>query len=565
MQMMIGAEIAVKALEAERVEVIFGIPGGAMLPFYDKLLDSGIRRILARHEQSAAHMADGYARVSGKPGVCAVTSGPGATNTITGIANAFFDSSPIIVITGQVPISLMGKGAFQEVDMVGMATHITKWAISINKVERIPEIIKRAFKIATTGRPGPVLIDFPKDMQMSSCKIDLSRAPQIEVKQAPEPKPEDIAEAVEMLSEAERPVILAGGGIRWARAYPQLLELAELLQAPVATTFMGKGVFPEIHPLSLGCVGMHGNPEACDVIQEADVLLVVGARFSDRTASRVDEFASSSKIIHIDIDAAEIGKNKQPTLGIIASADKALKMIAEGLRRKIVRKERCRWLEKVREIKNIWRERIERAGINSSIIFKIFKVMREALPPRTIATTEVGQNQMWAQLFWKVIEPGTFFSSGGLGTMGFGFPASIGAKVAKPDSPVIDIAGDGSFMMVENNLGVVSKENIGVIVLILNNRALGMVAQWQRLFYKRRYSSIDLGDIPDFVKLAEAYGVEGARVESPEELKPILSRAVRNDEPLIVDIPIPMEENVLPFIPPGRSFREIIVSAEGGG
>ena len=560
MSRVIGAEIAVKTLESEGVEVIFGIPGGAMLPFYDKLYDSNIRRVLARHEQSAAHMADGYARISGRPGICVVTSGPGATNTITGIANAYMDSSPIIVITGQVPVDLMGKGAFQEVDMVGMATHITKWATIIDRVEKVEETIRRALKISMNARPGPVLIDFPKDVQTELHEYKAEKAVKIPTKSPQNPKPEQIYEAVKILLNSERPVILAGGGIRWAKAYRELMEVAEMLQAPVATTLMGKGSFPEVHPLSLGCVGMHGNPEAYEVIQEADALLVVGARFSDRTTSKLDEFARDAKIIHIDVDPAEIGKLKKPMIGIVSSADKALKKILEGIRIAAEKIHRSEWLRKVKEIKEIWRERIKGSGILSSRVVEIFKAMREALPPNTIITTEVGQNQMWAQLFWKVIEPGTFISSGGLGTMGFGFPAAIGAKVAKPSSPVVDVAGDGSFMMVENNLGVISKENIAVIVMILDNRMLGMVAQWQRLFYNRRYSSTDLGEFPDFVKLAEAYGVEGVRTDDPEELKSILRRAVRADQPIIIDVPISREENVLPFIPPGRSFREVILS-----
>ena len=560
MSRIIGAEIAVKTLESEGIEVIFGIPGGAMLPFYDKLYDSNIRRVLARHEQSATHMADGYARISGRPGVCVVTSGPGATNTITGIANAYMDSSPVIVITGQVPVDLMGKGAFQEVDMVGMATHITKWATVIDRVEKVEETIRRALKISMNARPGPVLIDFPKDVQTALHEYKAEKAVKIPIKSPQNPKPEQIYEAVKILLNSERPVILAGGGIRWAKAYRELMEVAEMLQAPVATTLMGKGSFPEVHPLSLGCVGMHGNPEAYEVIQEADALLVVGARFSDRTTSKLDEFARDAKIIHIDVDPAEIGKLKKPMIGIVSSADKALKKILEGIRIAAEKIHRSEWLRRVKEIKEIWRERIKGSGILSSRVVETFKAMREALPPNTIITTEVGQNQMWAQLFWKVIEPGTFISSGGLGTMGFGFPAAIGAKVAKPSSPVVDVAGDGSFMMVENNLGVISKENIAVIVMILDNRMLGMVAQWQRLFYNRRYSSTDLGEFPDFVKLAEAYGVEGVRTDDPEELKSILRRAVRTDQPIIIDVPISREEDVLPFIPPGRSFREVILS-----
>ncbi|MEM3062688.1 MAG: biosynthetic-type acetolactate synthase large subunit, partial [Nitrososphaerota archaeon] len=446
-----GSSALIEALKKQGVKTIFGIPGGAILPIYDALYDEkNIRHILMRHEQCAAHAADGYARAKGEPGVCMATSGPGATNLVTGIATAYMDSSPIIAITGQVPTSFIGKDAFQEVDIIGITTPITKYNYQIRNVKEIPKIVKEAFYIASTGRPGPVLIDIPKDIQTSIDDISFDSEIKIRgYKLNLDPHPLQIKKAVDLLVNAECPIILAGGGIHWAKAYNELLTLAELLMAPVATTFMGKGVFPENHPLCLGCIGMHGRIEANESIMMADVVLSVGVRFSDRSTCKVDDFCANAKIIHIDIDPSEIKKNVSIHLPIVADAKIALKLIIDELVNRGLKKEKSEWLKKIEMLKkdNADTEpKGELTGMNA------VKLLRKVLPENAIVTTEVGQNQMWASLYFKVIKPRTFISSGGLGTMGFGFPAALGAKVAKPDVPVVDIAGDGSFLMTEQDL-----------------------------------------------------------------------------------------------------------------
>lgn len=552
-----GSSALIEALKKQGVKTIFGIPGGAILPIYDALYDEkNIRHILMRHEQCAAHAADGYARAKGEPGVCMATSGPGATNLVTGIATAYMDSSPIIAITGQVPTSFIGKDAFQEVDIIGITTPITKYNYQIRNVKEIPKIVKEAFYIASTGRPGPVLIDIPKDIQTSIDDISFDSEIKIRgYKLNLDPHPLQIKKAVDLLVNAECPIILAGGGIHWAKAYNELLTLAELLMAPVATTFMGKGVFPENHPLCLGCIGMHGRIEANESIMMADVVLSVGVRFSDRSTCKVDDFCANAKIIHIDIDPSEIKKNVSIHLPIVADAKIALKLIIDELVNRGLKKEKSEWLKKIEMLKkdNADTEpKGELTGMNA------VKLLRKVLPENAIVTTEVGQNQMWASLYFKVIKPRTFISSGGLGTMGFGFPAALGAKVAKPEVPVVDIAGDGSFLMTEQDLATSIVEDIPVIVMILNNSSLGMVVQWQRLFYNRRYSNTILKNIPDFVKLAEAYGAKGARVNSLDELEQVLKEAIKFDVTYVIDVPISNEEDVLPFVPPGKNLREII-------
>jgi acetolactate synthase-1/2/3 large subunit len=556
-----GAKVLVETLRKIKVEVIFGIPGGAIMPVYDELRDSGIRHILTRHEQHAAHMADGYARAIKKPGVCMATSGPGSTNLITGIASAYMDSSPIVAFTGQVATPVMGRGAFQETDIVGLTTPITKWSYQVRSVSEISNAVMTAFKVAITGRPGPVVIDLPRDVQVGSGQANLEKNSMlVKIVSPPPPDPLTVKRIVQELLQSERPVILAGGGIKWARAEKLLIRLAETLLIPVATTLMGKGVMPETHPLSLRCIGMHGNPVAHEVIMNSDLILIIGARLSDRTTCKVDEFGQQAKIIHVDVDPSEIGKNREVYLGLIASADEAIKAILEALPKVLAKDDKNAWIDKISQIKGKWEEVIgEKGVIGSSEIALLFKALRRAAPPNTIVTTEVGQNQMWSSLFWTILEPDTFITSGGLGTMGFGFPAAIGAKVARPECPVMDIAGDGSFLMNENNLAVVATESIPVMVVILDNRMLGMVAQWQRIFYNRRYMAVQLAETPDFVKLAEAYGVEGVRAETPEEVERAVSNAIRNNTPLIVDVIINPEADVLPFVPPGRSYKDIII------
>jgi len=557
MTRMSGAEALVEALKKQKVDVIFGIPGGATIPIYDVLYDTDdIRHILMRHEQCAAHAADGYARASGKIGVCMATSGPGATNLVTGIANAYMDSSPIVAFTGQVPRSLIGKDAFQETDIVGIATPITKYTFQVPKASEIPQIIKKAFYIASSGRPGPVLVDLPKDTQVEVDEIDFDDDIEIPgYRPNYEPHPIQVEKAADLLANAERPVIISGGGVIASGASSELVAIAELLLAPVATTLMGKGSIPENHPLSLGLLGMHGTIASNLIASDADVLLAVGMRFSDRTTGNVEKFCPNAKIIHIDIDTAEIGKNLEPSIPIVADAKRALKALYERLSKIFKKKDRSAWMNRIEDLKRQHEEMSEKSGVSPP---RLMKELRKLLPAEAIITTEVGQNQMWAALYLKAYKPRTFISSGGLGTMGFGFPASLGAKVACPDVPVVDIAGDGSFLMTEQDLASSVTEKIPVIVIIMDNRFLGMVAQWQRLFYDRRYSSINLGKTPDFVKLAEAFGAQGIYAGSLSEFKKAVQTALKSDVTTVIDVPISSEENVFPMVPPGEEITRII-------
>ncbi|MBS7648948.1 biosynthetic-type acetolactate synthase large subunit [Candidatus Bathyarchaeota archaeon] len=557
---MSGAKGLIEALKKENVEVIFGIPGGAILPVYDVLYDSDIKHILMRHEQCAAHAADGYARASGRAGVCMSTSGPGATNLVTGIANAYMDSSPVIAITGQVPRSFIGKDAFQETDIVGVTTPITKCNFQVRNAAEIPKIVKTAFYIALTGRRGPVLIDLPKDVQTEEAEMNFDDKIELRgYRPTYDPHPLQIDKAVQLLTQAERPLIIAGGGVIASNACSELVALAETLVAPVATTLMGKGAISENHPLSVGMLGMHGTVAANHLVQDADVLLAVGMRFSDRSTGNLKTFCPDGKIIHIDIDSSEIGKNIRPHVPIVADAKKALQSILNRLMEKFSRKERTEWLSRIEELKRIHEEMVKLEG-DAIKPPALMAEVRRILPNDAIITTEVGQNQMWAALYLKVYKPRTFISSGGLGTMGFGFPAALGAKVACPDVPVVDIAGDGSFIMTEQDLASSVAWKIPVTVIILNNSVLGMVAQWQRLFYNRRYSAVHLKSIPDFAKLAEAYGAQGLRVQSIEEFKNALKMAMNSDVTTVIDVPISPEENVFPMVPPGNDLRDLILS-----
>jgi acetolactate synthase-1/2/3 large subunit len=558
-----GANALLDSLERQGVKEVFGILGGAILPVYDALCGHPtIRHILARHEQGAAHAADGYARASGRPGVCFATSGPGATNLVTGIANAYMDSSPVIALTGQVPAKgvnstyMIGRDAFQEADIIGITTPITKYNFQLRTPTEIPQTVSTAFYIATTGRPGPVLIDFPKDVQAEVAQIDISDPIDLRGYKPPgNPHPLQIRKAVELLAEAERPVILAGGGIISANASDELLTIAELLMAPVATTFMGKGSFPEIHPLSIGNIGMHGNPLANKLILEADVLLAVGTRFSDRATGNIDQFCPEAKKIHIDIDAAEIGKNIEVDIPIVADAKKALDAIYERLIQQVKKKSDSPWVKRVNEAKQVLNPP-DREQAKELKPKPLIQTLRKLLPEEAIVTTEVGQNQMWSALYFKALKPRTFISSGGLGTMGFGFPAAIGAKTACPTRPVVDIAGDGSFIMTEQELACSVIENIPVTVIVLNNGVLGMVAQWQRMFYKKRYMAVKLGTYPDFVKLAEAYGAQGFHVGSIAEFQKAVESALKSKVTTVIDVPISSEEDVVPMVPPGCGLSQ---------
>ena len=553
---MSGAQVMVKALEKEQVKVIFGLPGGVIMPVYDVLLDSKIRHILARHEQSAAHMADGYARASNNVGVCMATSGPGATNLVTGIATAYLDSSPVVAITGQVAKPQIGLDAFQEVDIIGVSTPITKYNFQPRLAKDIPGIVRTAFFLASSGRPGPVLIDLPRDVQVEKDDMEFSGKSNARG-YIPSSDPDllKIKEAAEMIMNSKRPFILAGGGVTISNAFKELQELAELLLAPVGTSLMGKGCFPENHPLSLGMVGMHGSRKANKLVMETDVLLAIGSRFSDRTTGKLDEFCPDAKIIHMDIDATEIGKNRCVDLAIISSADKAMSLLNKALKEGLTKK-KTDWSKRIKEVKESVNE--EEKGSKELSPPRILKELRKLLPLDTIVATEVGQNQMWAALNFKAIKPRTYITSGGFGCMGYGFPAAIGAKVARPNVPVVDIAGDGSFRMTENSLATSVDEKIPVIVVILNNQMLGMVAQWQRLFYNHRYSAVELRRIPDFVKLTKSYGAEGMRTNSLKGFSDAIKKALKNNVTTVIDVPIDPEENVLPMVPAGRSLNETI-------
>ena len=559
---MTGAKALIQALEKEGVDVVFGLPGGANLPIYDALVDANFKHILVRHEQSAAHMADGYARMKRKAGVCFATSGPGATNLITGIATAYADSSPIVAVTGQVPLAMIGKDAFQETDIIGVANPCTKYSFQPRAAAEIPEMIKKAVYIAESGRPGPVLVDIPKDVQQATADMkfpDLIKVrgynPNVEADLS------EMARAVELLFNAERPIIMAGGGVILSGAFSELQALAELVKIPVVTTFKGKGAFPENHPLAMGPIGMHGHAEANKIILEADCIVAVGARFSDRSVGKFDEFGKGMSIIHMDIDPAEIGKNKSVDVALVGDVKSSLRTLVKMFSKKMIKRDSdSPWLKRRKELIQYYAETLKDYP-REITAKKSLKKLRELLPANAIVTTEVGQCQMWASLHFDVIAPGTFFSSTGLGTMGFGFPASIGAKAARPDVPVVDIAGDGSFNMTENSLAVSVLDKLPVIVFLMNNYMLGMVAQWQRTFYNRRYSGVHQHRCPDYVKIADAYGAQGIRAESMHELEKAIKGALKSDVATVIDIPIDPEEDVYPFVAPGTGLKDMIVGA----
>ena len=557
---MIGATALMKALEKEGVKEVFGLPGGANLPMYDELGKSNIRHILVRHEQSAAHMADGFGRVSRKPGVCFATSGPGATNLLTGIATAQADSAPMVAVTGQVPVAMIGKDAFQESDIIGMANPALKYSYQPRTPEEIPTMVKQGFYIAETGRPGPVLLDIPKDVQQNEGNIpfpDEVRVPGYHP--WTDPDMQNTGRAVELLLSAKKPIILAGGGVIISSAFAELQSIAELLMIPVVTTFKGKGAFPENHPLSLGPIVMHGHAEANKLMTEADCVLAIGTRFSDRSVGTFEEFEKNLKIIHMDVDPAEIGKNQTTSVAVVGDVRTSLRIFGKLLMDKAVRaSDDNPWLKHVKETKQYWRENLKiHPGEMGAA--KILRKLRELLPKESIVTTEVGQHQMWASLFFDAIHPGTFFSSTGLGTMGWGFPAAIGAKTARPDVPVVDIAGDGSFNMTEHSLATAVLEDLPVIVFLINNYSLGMVAQWQRTFYDRRMVGVDLKKCPDYVKLAESYGAQGIRAQSMDELEKAIKDGLNSDVATVIDIPIDPEEDVLPFVAPGTGLKDMIL------
>ena len=559
-----GAEAILKSLEAEGVDTVFGILGGQILELYDALYDAkNIRHILMRHEQCAAHAAEGYARASGKVGVCIATSGPGATNLVTGIADAHMDSIPIVALTGQVPTHLIGNDAFQESDIIGITMPITKHNFQITSPEDIASTMKAAFMIASTRRPGPVLIDLPKDVQQKQLAGEFKYPASITlpgykvVKGGGHPK--QISEAAKMIMAAQRPVIIAGGGVITGEASRELITFAESLGIPVASTLMGKGSFPEEHPLALGMAGMHGRKACNNAITECDLLMVIGMRFSDRVTANVKYFAPDAKIIHIDIDASEIGKNVRVDMPIVGDSKLVLQNLIKATGK--LKGKRTEWDKKIAE----WKKEYAPIYEYDNVPIKQQMVMKEInriLNDKTIITTEVGQCQMWAAHYLNIKNPRTFISSGGLGTMGFGFPAAIGAKVAKPDYTVMDIGSEGSFLMTGQDLATCVVENIPVITVLLENRYLGMVKQWQDLFYNKRRSQTYLGEVPDFVKYAEAFHAKGIQVDKPGDIRSALQEAIKCGEPTIIAIKVDPHEHILPMIPPGGRLDRMIDKVE---
>ncbi|MFQ5998122.1 MAG: biosynthetic-type acetolactate synthase large subunit [Candidatus Bathyarchaeia archaeon] len=553
-----GSRVCIEALEREGVETIFGIPGGAIMPFYDALLDSNIRHVLTRHEQGAAHMADGYARASGRVGVCLATSGPGATNLVTGIATAFMDSSPILAITGQVSSSLIGTEAFQEADVMSLAASVTKRSFQFKEPKEIPAIVRSAFHIAYSGRQGPVLIDFPKDVQTLEDEVVPFPSTKFPTHEPQEPPKEQIIQGIQALTDCCKPLILVGGGARMSNAGPEIVRAAETLGIPVATTFIGKGAMPENHPLSLGTIGMHGRPYSNLLISQADLILAVGCRFSDRSTSS-KEFGKNTTIVHIDVDSSEAGKTGHTRIPIVGDAKRSMKALLSQLGENNQNRY-ANWLKQVDEVRRSYVPKQD----NSSIVRppKLLKELRQMLPVDAIVTTDVGQHQMWAGLFFDAYQARDFITSAGLGTMGFGFPAAMGAKIARPDKVVVNLTGDGSFVMNAQELACSVTENIPVIVIIINNKSLGMVAQWQRTFFNNRYSAIDMGNSPDFAKMAEAFGAVGVTISSYDEFSRAVKSALASDVTTVIDVPISPEEDVYPFVIPGKPLTETLLGDE---
>jgi acetolactate synthase-1/2/3 large subunit len=553
MAKMTGGQAVIECLKREGVDVVFGLPGGVLLPLYDVIYHSGLKHILVRHEQGAAHMADGYARATGKVGVCIATSGPGATNLVTGIANAYMDSVPMVAITGQVNTWLIGKDAFQEADITGITMPITKHNYLVRSAKDIPRVFREAFYIARSGRPGPVLVDLPRDVTVDELDFDYPEVDLIGYRPSIKAHQMQIRKAAKALMEAERPVIYVGGGVRYADASQELTELAIKLNAPVTTSLMGLGCFPEDHTLSLGMVGMHGTKYANYAVQESDLLLAVGARFSDRVTGKITHFAPNAKVIHIDVDPAEIGKNVRVDIPVVGDAKNAL----VELLKEISPKPWSPWSEKIVE----WKKDHPLKYLSDTKVIKPQYVIEKLceLAPDAIITTEVGQNQMWAAQFFVHKDPKKFISSGGLGTMGYGFPAAIGAKMGRPECEVIDIAGDGSFLMNSQELATAVVNDIPVKIAIMNNGCLGMVRQWQELFFGKRYSATILGRTsPDFVKLAEAYGAMGLRATRPSEVVPVIKEALKSNLPTVMDFIINPLEMVSPMVPAGAVLSEIL-------
>jgi acetolactate synthase-1/2/3 large subunit len=562
-----GAQALIKSLEMEGVEVVFGLPGGAVLPAYDPILESSIRHILVRHEQGAGHMAEGYAHVTGRPGVALVTSGPGATNIVTPLADAFMDSIPMVVVTGQVASASIGTDAFQEVDTVGITRSVTKHNDLVMAAQDVPRAIKEAFHIATTGRPGPVLVDVPKDVLQDT--MDWEWPDQLDLpgyRPDVEGDPAAIREAARLIVESARPVLYVGGGILKARAAEALRELAELTGIHVVTTLMARGAFPDDHPLCLGMPGMHGNYTAVTAMQRSDLLVTLGARFDDRVTGKLDGFAPDAKVIHADVDPAEIGKVRAPDVAIVGDCRRVVEELVRAVRDLtaggLASPDRTAWTAAIDD----WRERYPLAYEpweegDALKPQQVIEALHASAPDGTILASGVGQHQMWASQYWRFNHPYTWVNSGGLGTMGFAVPAAIGAKVGRPDKTVWAVDGDGCFQMTAQELTTASMERIPVKIAILNNAYLGMVRQWQEMFYDERYSEVYLSpDLPDYVKWAEAMGCVAFRAEHPDEVQVVIDKANEvDDRPVVVEFRTDSAEKVYPMVPVGRTNDDIVV------
>ncbi len=554
-----GSQILLKMLEEEKVDLIFGYPGGAVLDIYDQLYKSKLKHILVRHEQGAVHAADGYARATGKVGVCLVTSGPGATNTVTGIATANMDSIPVVVFTGQVPTTLIGNDAFQESDITGITRPCTKHNFLVRSVEELAATIKEAFHIARSGRPGPVLVDLPKNVMAAETEFNPANIKIRNYDVAHKPVPKKLSQVLEMLLQAKKPLLMTGGGVILGKASDELTKLARKYQIPVTGTLMGLGSFPGTDPLWLGMLGMHGTYHANMAVSHCDLLIAVGVRFDDRVTGTIETFAPNAQIVQIDIDPSSINRNVVVELPIIGETKATLKDLIRFLaeHKYIPAKDtRQEWLTEIEQ----WREKVPLTYCQNGEIIKpqyVIEKLYHVTNGDVFVTTEVGQNQMWTAQFFKFNKPNTFITSGGLGTMGYGLPAAIGVKCAFPDKQVVDIAGDGSIQMNIQELATAAQYNIAVKVVLLNNGFLGMVRQWQELFYEKRYSHTDMTYAPDFVKLAEAYGVVGMRATKPAEVEKTLREAFSIDKPVLMDFRVSREECVYPIVRPGESLSEM--------
>jgi acetolactate synthase-1/2/3 large subunit len=556
-----GSELLLESLRRQQVEVLFGLPGGAVLPLYDALYSAGIRHLLVRHEQAAAFAADGFARVTGKPGVCLGTSGPGATNLITGLTSAMMDSIPVVALTGQVPLSLMGKDAFQEADTIGISLPATKQSFLVRSAAEVPGVIQKAFRAAVSGRPGPVLVDLPKSVLMENAEANYPPAGNLApAGQAHEWTDSDLERAVDLILGSKRAVLYVGGGVITAGASDELRELAELTHIPITTTLMGLGCFPSRHPLSLGMLGMHGSYATNMAICQCDLLIAVGARFDDRVTGRLNGFAPNAKKIHLDVDPSEVNKNVRVDVGLVGDAREALRALLEGLKRRKATPamERQQWLQRIESWRSEHPLTYDKYANNVKPQF-VIETLSQYASEDAIVAVDVGQHQMWGAQFWNFTRPRTWLSSSGLGSMGYGFPAAMGAQMAFPDRQVIAVVGDGGFQMTLNDLATVVQYRVPVKIAIINNRALGMVRQWQEIFFEKRYCDTDLDFAPDFVKLAEAYGIRGARVEHRTDVADAVQDFLSDREPRLIDFWVDPAENVYPIVPPGASLAEMVV------